>query len=324
MIFDKFLKKHKKTEQKSSTHTSGNREKTVANENDVIVLWWIAKKKKGYDKTTNGFPKWFLDRYGIDFNKVMSRFISKGFLSNDGNIVKITTTGEEKLKELDYVIYIHEHPQYRLTISDFKNANNIHNVRNEDITWGVLNSRIIEYTKNSMWTSLASNYANMADLLITEKKYDEALDFIFAVAFIETSGMTDNNELTPIWTEFMSKKIRYLSNGMPEIFLLEINNYYVTVPFMKVQENLNLEWAVIKDRFLSSRQIKSLEKILPFRYFEKEQSFEIMRQAVEAGGKKGIFTLSDCRKKLKWNKPDEHSRKYFYASVENKMNRDHS
>ena len=95
----------------------------------------------------------------------------------------------------------------------------------------------------------------------------------------------------------------------------------MTVPFKKAQENLKMEWAEIKNRFLNSVHIKSLESVLPFRYFEKEQSFEIFKQAIEADGKKGIFSLSECSKKLKWNNPDEHSKKYFYASIENEVNR---
>ena len=40
------------------------------------------KKKKGYDRTTNKFPKWFEKNYGIDFNRVMDSYISEGFLSD--------------------------------------------------------------------------------------------------------------------------------------------------------------------------------------------------------------------------------------------------
>ena len=108
---------------------------------------------------------------------------------------------------------------------------------------------------------------------------------------------------------------------MPNIFLLEINNYYVTVPFAEVQKNLDLDWNEIKERFLQSKQIQSLESILPFKYFEKEEAFEIFKEAVQADGKKGIFSLKDVSKKLKTNTPDEHSRQYFYASVQNKVDR---
>ena len=340
MVFDKFFKilnsnqekKPKKTDSTTSeastpsvqyVHTSGNREKATAKDDNAIVLWWLSKKKKGYDKTSNKFPKWFSNQYGIDFNRVMAQYLKKGLLSNEDNIVRLTQTGEEELQKLDYVIYIHEHPQYCLSISDFKNSPNLHKVQNADIAWGVLNARIIEYTQKGMWERVAVNYGNMAHFLVEEKKYDQALEFVFAAAYTETSGMRDNNELTAIMASPAKRgwKNKYLPNGMPDIYLLEINNYYVKMPFEKAQENLNLEWTEIRNRFLNSVHIRSLESTLPFKYFEKEQSFEIFKQAMEAEVKDGIFRLSECSKKLKWNNPDEHSTKYFYASVENEVNR---
>ena len=304
-------------------HTAQNRDISVAKENDVIVLWWISKKKKGYDRTTNKYPKWFAQQYNINFNQVMDNYILQGCLSEDDNNVKITALGEDILKEFDYVIYIHEHPQYCLKITDFKNSPNLHKVQLADLAWGVFNNRILLYYQQLMWSSLAANYANMADLLVEEKKYNLALDYIYGVAYLETSGMLDNNELTTINAEFSKKgwNNKFLQNGLPDIFLLKINNYYVTVPFKKVQDNLNLNWDEIKRGFLSSELIRSIEGNIPFRYFEKEESFEIFKQAIEADGKKGIFSIKDCNKKLKWNKPDEHSSRYFYASVENKVNR---
>lgn len=331
MFFDKLFKKSEPTASKEKTTVPKNNATStrslISGKNsdyDALVLWWISKKKKGYDRTSNKYPKWFANNYGIDFNRCVKKYCDQGCLSDENGVVKITETGMEKLKEYDYVIYVHEHPQYELSIRDFKKAPNLHKVQTSDIAWGTFNSRILDYTQRQMWKKLASNYGNMAEMLVEEKRYDQALDFIFAAAFLETSGMEDNNEVTAIMEEMTAKgwKDTYLPNGMPDIFLLEINNYNVTVPFLKAQENLNLEWSEIKDRFLQSRQVASLEGILPFRYFEKAESFEIFKQAAEAGGKKGIFPLRDCKAKLKWNKPNRRSKTYFYASIENKLKRE--
>lgn len=304
-------------------HTNRNSERVIDKDFNILVLWWIMKKKKGYDRTTNKFPQWFEKNYGIDFNRIMDAYISEGLLSVKDNVVTITNDGEEKLKEFDYVVYVYEHAQYVLTLDDFRRAPNLHKIQNSDIAWGVFNSRILNYIQNRQWESLAANYGNMADLLINEKRYEDALEFIFAVAYIETSGMKDGNELTPINEEVKKNgwKKTYLSNGMPDICLLEINDFYVTEPFAEVQKNLNLDWDKIKERFLQSKQIQSLESILPFKYFEKEATFEIFKEAVQADEKKGFFPLKDVSKKLKVNIPDEHSRKYFYASVQNIVNR---
>ena len=335
MIFDRLFKKKDTANSLNSNasavipqtpaieyvHTSQNREMVKNSDNDILVLWWIAGKKKGYEIASNKFPKWFMTQYGIDFNKLMNSFISRNHLQSEKGIVSITQIGKEELKKFDYVVYVHEHPKYCLNLNEFKNSPNLHKVQNSDIAWSVFNSRIIEYMRRGMWSSLSANYGNMADLLIDEGRYDQALDFVFASAYAETSGMRDNNELTAIMAEPTKNgwKNKSLPNGMPDIFMMEINNYYVTDPFLKIQEKLKLEWSDIKNRFINSRLIANLEENLPFRYFEKEQSFEFMKQAVEAGSRKGIFTLSDCNAKMKWNKPDENSSLYFYSSIENKM-----
>ncbi len=83
------------------------------------------------------------------------------------------------------------------------------------------------------------------------------MDFIFATAFLETSGMKDKNELTPISTKYTNngEVNRDLPNNMPDIFLLEVNNYYVTNPFRKVQSVLQLEWSEIKNRLFCPQHL---------------------------------------------------------------------
>ena len=316
-------KKEPSTPQFNYVQNKNNRNKSFEVEYDVLVLWWISKKKKGYDRSTNSFPKWFEQNYNIDFNQVMLLYINQGYLSCDENIVKITEQGVFLLKELDYVIYVYEHAQYALTLDDFKSSINLRKDNLSDIVWNVFKRRLQIYAQKGMWENLAANYGNMADLLIGEKQYSESLDYIFGAAYIETSGMRNNNELTPVFAtmEKSGWKKKYLKNGMPDVFMLEINNYYVTKPFIETQKNLNLDWGVIKKQFLNSRQINYLETIIPFRYFEKEESFEIFKEAIQAGGKKGIFPLSDVSKKLKSNIPDENSKSYFYASTQNLVNR---
>lgn len=176
MIFDKLFHKNIDSSKVSTSapevayvHTSQNRQKTIVKEFDVIVLYWISKKKQGYEKNKKNYPKWFMNTYGIDFEKIMEQYLKQGFLSEENGIVKITDTGQEILKEFGYVIYIHEHPQYCLNIDDFKNSKSIHKAPLNDIAWCIFNQRIIAYTQKMMWRSLAANYANMANLLIEEK-----------------------------------------------------------------------------------------------------------------------------------------------------------
>lgn len=307
----------------SYVQTKSNIQPMSDKDYDYLVLHWISKKKNGYDLSSNKYPKWFANTYGIDFNQVARRFIEEGELTAEGNTVIVSSLGKDSLKKYSYVIYVYEHPKFEIKLDDYRKHPNLGNVQNSDIAWGIFNQRILMYTEKQMWNSLALNYSNMADLLIEEKKYEQALDYVFVTAYMETSGMLDNNELTPIMTEFTGKqwKKQFLPNGMPDIFLLEVNNYWVTVPFIKIQKELNLEWDVVKERFITGVFVKSLEELLPFKYFEKEESFEIFKEAIQNAGSKGIFPLKDVSKKLKWNIPDENSEFYFYASTENKVNR---
>lgn len=302
-------------------HTASNREPVKDKRNDIIVLYWISEKKNGYDLKSNKYPKWFKDQYNIEFNDVVNDYIKKGFLSSDGALVTVTLDGEEQIKKNSYVIYVYENPQYCLTLDDFANADSLGKVKNEDIAWGVFNYRIITYQNKMMWSSLSANYANMADLLIHEKKYENALDFIFSSCFLQTSGMTDYNKLLAFNTEYVDGKTKdkYLSNGNPDIFCLEVNNYYVTVPFLVIQKELKLDWDDIHTRFVTSRYVKMLEQSIPFAYFGIEESYAIFKEAIEVGDKKGVFPVSKISVSLKYNVPDKQSKNYFYDSIENRM-----
>ena len=113
-------------------HTNQNNETIIDSDNNVFVLWWISKKKNGYDRTSNSYPKWFDSKYGIVFNRVMEAYIQEGRLSNNGNVVVLTEIGSRKLKEYDYVVYLREHAQYALSLDDFRKAENLYKVRNSD------------------------------------------------------------------------------------------------------------------------------------------------------------------------------------------------
>ncbi len=307
---------------KGKVTTPTGRVITVFPENDALVLWWISKKKQGYDLSTNKYPKWFENDYLIDFNTVARAYLSEGCLAKNGTVVTLTPEGRVALEKYDYIVYLHEHP-YNIEAGEFTKAQNLHKVKNSDIAWGIFNKRILSYTSKQMWESLAINYSQMAHLLIEEKKYDQALDFVFATTYLETSGMKDKNELVYIFEDYSNKQNKYqlLDNGMPNIFLMEINNYHVTSLFNTINGVLHLEWDDIYKRFMGSKLIASLERLLPFRYFEKEDSFEFFKEAILANESKGIFRLADVSKKLKVNMPDEHSVLYFYASPENETKR---
>lgn len=197
---------------------------------------------------------------------------------------------------------MHLHPEYDLNINDFVSNPQWHIINDNDIVWGILNSRLLQYTKNKMWYSLHNNYINMANLLMEESKYESALDYIFAAAFIETSGMIDDNTVT--------------------IFCIEINNYSITAPLLSINKKINLSIEDLRKRYCTSEFVLSLIDLLPFYYYDIENACEFMLEAYKYGGVKGIFTEQNLNIKLKKNVPNENeTQRYFYNSVENIIRR---
>ena len=330
MLFDKLFKK--KTEPQISVNIKVNTSKkeqmpksiTPKLEYKVLVLYWISKKKKGYDITSKKYPKWFLNDYGLDFDAITQEYLVSNDLEMIDNSVLVTDKGKETLKENSHILYIFDHPGYELKIKDFTSNKNFGKVKNEDIAWGIFNKRVLTYTNKKMWDCLNRNYVNMADLLISEEKYRDALDYVFASAFIETSGMEDDNKLKAIRSEHWTKqnKIQVFPNGNPDIFMLELGYYSVKKPFEVIQNKLCLDWDELKTIYYNSPLRESMETVLPFWYYNKEEAFEYFKDYMQNDNGLKIYATSHLRKTLKYNKPNENSTSYFYNSIPNQLKKE--
>jgi hypothetical protein len=193
---------------------------------------------------------------------------------------------------------MHLHPEYDLDINDFISNPHWHKIKDNDIIWSILNSRILDYTKAKKWSSLSNNYSNMATLLIEESKFESALNFIFATAFLQTSGMQDENILTT--------------------YPIEIWNHSVTVPLIELRKKLNLSIEDLSKKFCESQIVLSLINLLPFYYYDIENSCQFMIQALKKGETKGVFNEYLLELPLVKNIPDKNeTNKYFYNSTEN-------
>lgn len=225
------------------------------------------------------------------------------------------------LKLNDHIIFLHNHPSCKLSVSDFINSPNFQKVSTNDIAWRLYNSKLIPLTVSCKWDDLSLLYYNMSQLLIEENRYRDSMDFIFATEFLQVSGIHNDNEVSAIMQTVKNhKRVDLLyENGMPQILGVEIWKYSVISPFLKIQEELSLDWKEIKKIYMSSRLVNSLNDILPFKYFDINEAFNFFKQALDSKCDGNIFTLSNLTKKLKINKPDPHSTTYFYASIENKM-----
>ncbi len=266
-------------------------------QSEIVLLWLLSQKK---DPTFDNFKvtKKVETRYNLNLANGLQQLIDEKLISNVNGKLIIEEGGFLKLKEYNCYIIMHLHPEYDLSYSDFSDHPHWHNINDNDIVWGIFNGRIMQYTKEKMWTSLKNNYCNMASLLIEESKYEKALDFLFAAAFIETSGMMDENTVTT--------------------YVLEINNYDITVPLLNISKKISLSVEDLHKRYLESQFVLSLRDLLPFYYYDIDDACIFMLEAYKHGDTKGIFTEQMLKIELKKNIPDKNeTQKYSYNSSDN-------
>ena len=263
----------------------------------IVLLWLLSQKK---DVTIDNFKltKKILTRYNLDFNIAIKHLLDEKLISNESGKLVLEDAGLQQLQEYNCCIIMHLHPEYNLNINDFISNPHWNKIKDNDIIWSILNSRILDYTKAKKWSSLSNNYSNMATLLIEESKFESALNFIFATAFLQTSGMQDENILTT--------------------YPIEIWNHSVTAPLIELRKKLNLTIEDLSKKFCESQIVLSLINLLPFYYYDIENSCQFMIQALKKGETKGVFNEYLLELPLVKNIPDKNeTNKYFYNSIEN-------
>lgn len=270
---------------------------------DIVVLWILSTKK---NVSTDQFkiPKYIINMYNLNVDKILKNLISQKLISNiNGNLI-VEDSGWAKLKEYNCIIIMHLHPEYDLSINDFVLNTAWHQLRDNDIIWGIFNKRILTYTQEQMWSSLALNYGHMASLLYEEGKYTQALDFLFAKAFLVTSGMRDDNILTN--------------------YPIDVLHYEITRPLIKINKNLKLSTYELEKKYCESQLVASLQKILPFYYYDIPVACDFVINAYKTGETKGLYLETDALMSHK-NIPDiNETNKYCYRSAENLWKKYHS
>ena len=274
------------------------RRATTIDEQSVIVLLWLLSQKNGVAVESFKVTKKILSRYNLDVARGLQYLIGENLVSDKDGKLFLSERGAQRLNEHNCYVIMHLHPEYKLGIKDFSANPQWHTINDNDIVWGVFNARIMSYTKAKMWSSLHNNYSNMASLLLDESKHLAALDYIFAAAFLETSGMMDDNVLT--------------------IYGIEIWNATITAPLMMIKKELNLSNDDLRIKYSESKLVMSLRELLPFYYYDVEEAREFMMEAFEQGDTKGVFAEQMLKQPLKKNTPDvNETQKYFYNSASN-------
>lgn len=266
---------------------------------EIIVLHLLSKKKNVL-KETFKVSKKVAEHYDISLDIILDKLIDDELILNNNGNLSLTDKGKEYLKTYNCFVIMFIHPEFDLSFDDFQSNPQWHVIKDNDIIWGIFNKRILDCTHSKMWSNLKHNYSNMAALLIEEEKYEQALEFICASAFLSTSGMCNENVVTT--------------------FMVEINNYAVTNYLKLVVEKMGIDADFITNKYVNSKIVISLLDILPFYYYNVKEACVFMLEALERGDSKGIFTEHMLKVPLPKNKPNtEETGRYFYNSTRNQL-----
>jgi len=169
-----------------------------------------------------------------------------------------------------------------------------------EVVWPMLNDRREAYKLKKQWGLCRNDWYSMCDLLIREKRWQQALEFIIIVLYVDLSGMINNNGV-----------LRYDSvNTAPRVV-----SYFLD---MYEKANMNLE------KFLEFVQqtLNSLDPGLPFCYFNDETFYEILCEILKEKPEnkadvlsvvRGLLNLEKYKSKSK--KPEEGHPNYFYIKL---------
>ena len=215
-----------------------------------------------------------------------NKHLSNNSDENNSKILPLVQ-GKELSKSDSYLVILHEHPEYGLVENDFVSHPNFGKCSNNDIAWGIFNKRSLMHITD--WKFQEQNYSNMLTLLIEEKRYINALDILFIVSYFETSGCIDDDYLNYINKGYNKEEIP-INNQM-----FKIDNYKVTKNFYIIQDNLNLNFETIRNKYINSEALEGLQSMQLPQYFDIQQSYELFMQAIANKSFSGYYIPKiDC------------------------------
>lgn len=148
---------------------------------EILMLSYFEKYADGKE------PARFWEReYGINnVYAVMDSLEKRGFASNG----KLTELGKNELNKNEYVLYIHRHKHFGITMSQMSilvNRNPNKNYR--DLIWGEFNKSLVLQMKNRQFGLYRNTKYAMYRFLLEEKKYEDAMRLLAEVFFYDLNG----------------------------------------------------------------------------------------------------------------------------------------
>lgn len=143
----------------------------------------------------------------------------------------LSEKGSKFIKDNYFYIGLHNHQNWCISIYEYEHKKNSFSFKPlfNDVVWGIFNDRNLEYTKKYNWGLVRNNISNMAELLFSENKKDNALLLYITVLYYDLSGLDNNNILLDFDQLFIAP-------GLIKI-ILNLKEYYdekliETLPFI--------------------------------------------------------------------------------------------
>lgn len=254
-----------------------------------LKLPQLKEELKAYNQKTSGKKSDLIERlitYG-DISTLEKKYTTRYY--------ELTKLGESELKENEYISYIHKHNIENLTIWDMNiMLGNDYKSSYKDKLWEYLNENSEQHIKNNNFGLYRNTRLFMYYLLIEDKKYDIAFNFICEVAYYDLSGLGNN--------ELIGKKVFYksaLEDELEMAFPYE-ESCFILPPaiisyLMDMQERLSEE--VFRKRLLSKfKEIKTI-----FHLFTEDECVDIVIAEInnDTSTLKKIYKQSEKRLKAK-------------------------
>lgn len=275
---------------------------------DVLVLWRIFNYS--FATLDDFLPYKYKVDYNINYQSTVKSLINRNLIFyNENGYLSISQEAQSLINYYNCIIVMDRHPEYELTFDMFESDPRWHIAPDNDIIWWNFNGRNTEYEHNHQWGKLKQNHINRAHLLFEEQKYKRSLEEFTTAAFLSTTGINDNDIVSPyeINNGYMNSRDIVL---IPD----ETTKY---LRRMRREKIITIE--EIKNIYYNNQFINHYLEVLPFYYLDLDNSWLLLEQALLA--KRCIcFDMTEMlalRIKLKYNIPNPDSKDYFYNSLEN-------
>ena len=148
---------------------------------EILLLSYYEKYSAGKE-----VARFWEYEFGVDdVPKLMKSLEDRGFAENG----KLTDLGESEIKKGEYIQYMRRHKIYDISLSDMSILVNKHpKMSYRDLLWGEFNRLSGEYIKNRQFGLYRNMRYTMYQILMEEKRYNDALYHLAEVLFYDLNG----------------------------------------------------------------------------------------------------------------------------------------